>query len=357
MIQIKKIILHGATDWGSSNFGDFLYGAAIYNYIKKHYKNIEIGFYNPSKYFVRYLGECRVSLSKSDVLIYIPGGYFGQSHKSRLIDNMIQFVRFMPVGIKAIFRSIKIGVIGIGAGPIVSPLLKYPIKMIGKKAEVISTRDIESYNALKELGLNNIVGLSDMILALNIKSLSDTTKQVEDICKKCEGKKILFVHYNHSVVARDIFARLLDTFIAENLEYQLVVGSDCLLSYEQEYYNEFSKKVRKKCIHFSYDSPYEMIALLEKVDAVLTCKLHVGVVATMLNKPVVCLAEHPEKTMRYYRQINQANRCASLYDTSEDEMLNILKENISEKSFVPDEEIDKAKQNFDILNEFIEKNE
>lgn len=355
--MVKKIILHGATNWGSSNFGDFLYGAAIYNYVKENYRGVEIGFYDPSEYFVKYLGACKTSLSKSDILIYIPGGYFGQSHKSRFIDNMIQFVRFMPVGIKAVFRSIKIGIIGIGAGPIVSPLLKYPIKMIGKKAEVLCVRDIESYNALKELGLNNVVEFSDLILALNLNRLSKITKQVVDICDKCKGKKILFVHYNHSLLARDIFAQLLDVFVAENSEYQLVVGSDCLLSYENEYYSEFSKKVRQECIHFIYDSPYEMIALLGKVDAVLTCKLHVGVVATMLNKPVVCFAEHPEKTMRYYRQINQMNRCASLYDTSENDMLKILKNNIVEKSFVPDEEIDKAKQNFDILSELINKNE
>ena len=353
--MMKKIILHGATNCGSSNFGDFLYGVAVYNYIKENYKDIEVGFYNPSEYFIKYIGDCKILLSKSDMLIYIPGGYFGQSHKSRFIDNAIQFVRFMPVGIKAIFKSIKIGVIGIGAGPIISPFLKYPIKMIGNKAEMISTRDNESYNALESLGLDNILELSDLILALNIHNLSDTTDQVVDICKKCEGRKLLFVHYNHSLLARDIFARQLDAFVEENPEYQLVVGSDCLLSYDDEYYIEFSKRVKKNCIQFNYDSPFELIALLERVDAVLTCKLHVGVVATMLNKPVVCFAEHPEKTKRYYRQINQPDRCVSLYDTSEEEMLGILKDKIFEKSFVPDEEIDKAKRNFDVLNELINK--
>ena len=351
--MIKKIILHGATNWGSSNFGDFLYGMAIYNYIKKNYSGVEVGFYSPSSYFTKYIGQCKTTLSNSDLLIYIPGGYFGQSHKSRLIDNAIQFIRFMPVGIKARMRSMKISVIGIGAGPIVSPLLKKSIKMICNNAQIISTRDKESYNALFQIGVQNVIELSDLILALDLHNLADETTQIKNICANKNGKKILFVHYNHSILARDKFAEMLKLFLAINDEYQLIVGSDCILNSEEKYFVEFSEKLEKKCLHFIYDSPYELISLLEKVDAVLTCKLHVGVVATMFNKPVRCFAEHPEKTIRYYNQIGEKYRFASLYDTPIDRMLELFKTNIILKSHIPNIEIEKAQKHFKLLDQII----
>ena len=100
-----QYLLHGATNWNSTNFGDFLYAYEIYRYLKQNEKN-KVGFYDPSDYFKKYLNEGdaldNVTFSKADFMIYIPGGYFGEGHNARFRDTAIKYIRFMPFGLKAV---------------------------------------------------------------------------------------------------------------------------------------------------------------------------------------------------------------------------------------------------------------
>lgn len=348
-----RVVLHGATNWGSSNFGDFLYGDAIYKHIKKTAPEIGVGFYQPSEYFLNYLGNCKARLWGAKGLIYMPGGYFGQGHYARWIDNAILFLRFMTVGLKAVFFKKEIAVIGVGAGPIESLWLKYPIRAICRKASIITVRDHESYEALTELGVSNVKETSDMILAMDIASLAQPTAQTKEIKAACKGKKLLFVHYNHSEEAKVKFAAAMKRLAEKHPQYELVVGSDCLLPFEEEWFNEFEKSVGRKCIHYRYHSPYELIELLSMADSVLTCKLHVGVVAAMLKKSVICIAEHPEKTLRFYRQIQEKERCISLYSATPKVIQTLLDKFLEKQVTVPVEEIKKASMNFQELDIWI----
>ena len=346
-----KILLHGATNRGSTNYGDFIYGQKIYEYLTQ--KNHQVSFYQPSDYFCKYIKGYRkkeFGIKEADLVLYIPGGYFGESHHPTLKNNIIHFLRFMIVGLKGADKKIPIAVVGIGAGPINSPWFTFPIKRICRNTEFITTRDNTSTLALKELGIENVISTSDMILSMDISCDAIMTPQIEKILEKANSKKIAFVHYNHSSEAMDKFAEAINHFSKKHPDYFYVVGADSILPQENELYEEFKKICTANCVHYIYDSPFELTSLIEKSNIVLTCKLHVGVIATMMKKSVVCIAEHPEKTFRYYEQIKAKERFASLYDTSSLKIAEMMELYHSIPINIPQNVIELSKINWEQLD-------
>ena len=347
-----RFLLHGATNWGSSNFGDFLYAYEIFTYLKELDPENKVGFYDASDYFCKYIDNYeidKVSLKDADYLVYLPGGYFGEGHKPRFRDNVIQFIRFMPFGLKGAFFKKKMLVVGVGAGPINSWMMKMSVKTVCKKSTAVSTRDNESRSALQKIGISDIPNYSDMMVAYDLKSIARKTEQTNDILSYAENKKILLVHYNHSKEAMEKFALAVSSFVSDHKEYKLVVAADSILPYEQEYFEQFSKLCNEESYHYIYDDPYELIELIRMSDAVLTCKLHVGVIACMFNKAVMCAAEHPEKTFRFYKQVDKTEQCISLYDSSADQIKELLTRYHKSVVSVPETETENAKKHWTIL--------
>lgn len=323
-----KILLHGATNWGSSNFGDFIYADKIAKHIRSRFPDAMVELAEPSDYFKQLMPFAttgKVDIKNADALIYIPGGYFGEGHSARIKDNLIHFLRFMPVGLKALKRQIPIAVIGIGAGPNHNYLLTWAIKKIVKGSVATTVRDRESYDALRSLGCDGVSEGSDMILTMDLDSEQFDYGQINQIKKQANQKKILLVHYNHSAKALDCFGKSVTEFLSTNPEYKVVVCYDQLLDRADEFFKIFKSFV-PDALRFEYWNPYELVGMITASDSVLTCKLHVGVVASMKGKSVICAAEHPEKTMRYYRQIGEKDRCVSLYDTGCEQLAALLRQ-------------------------------
>jgi polysaccharide pyruvyl transferase WcaK-like protein len=337
---IKNVMLHGATNFESSNYGDYIYGEMVYEYLKE--KKLNVCFYQPSSYFERNLKEYSknrsINKTEADLIIYIPGGYFGEGHEARFRDNLVQFIRFMPLGIWASYKKIPLVVLGIGAGPNNCSLMNFGIRRICNHSQFVTVRDKESYEALKKLCPKaNIIESGDLIITrdLNVSSGSSQLQRIEQIKK---NKKVLLVHYNHSKDALLKFASCVNKFTAKNPEYIVVVASDSILKYEEEYFKEFEHESGIKCEHFLYENPSEMTMLLKTVDVVLSCKLHVGVIACSFGKSVIAVACHPEKTARFYSQIGESGRCVSLFDVDSDEICELL-EKYHENGIQIDEQV------------------
>ena len=352
-----KILLHGATNCGSSNFGDYLYGDAVYRYITRNYPNCQVQFYQPSRYFRKYIRNYReygITPLTADLILYIPGGYFGEGHQPRFRDNLIHFLRFMPLGLFGVLFRKRIVILGIGAGPIKSLLLKFPIRLIGKRAKLLTVRDPESLQALQIIGLDNTRLTGDLILALNPEEYAEDSGQLQKIKEQCGSQKILFIHYNHSREAMEKFAAAIIRFKQSNETYRFVIGADSILVNEDQLFSEFTQRTGMQCTHYRYNSPYELTRMLMMADAVLTCKLHVGVMASLLGKSVVCIAEHPEKTFRCYRQIAHTERFVSLYDTQPEMIASMLNNYCDTPLQVPKAEIERSKQNWNLLKKTLE---
>lgn len=352
-----KILLHGSTNNGSigtSNYGDFIYGQQIYEYFSK--KGHEVSFYRPSDFFKKYVyngKENSVGFANADLFVYFPGGYFGEGPFSSPKVNFTHFRRFMLPGLTAVLSRIPVIVAGIGAGPVKSPFFSWPIRYIGKHSEFITTRDHESYEALVNLGLKNVTESSDMILSMNIvkKDLPDNT--LGELHRVSQGKKILLVHYNHAWIALEKFAGAVKSFVGSHPDFFAVVASDSILPFENGHYERFRKLSGIESFHYLYDNPFEFSSLIGLADVVLTCKLHVGVVAAMLGKPVVSIADHYEKTSRFYRQIGESRRCVPLSDCGEAEIEELLNRYHTVPVRIPEEVVELSRVHWKKIDESV----
>jgi polysaccharide pyruvyl transferase WcaK-like protein len=244
----------------------------------------------------------------------------------------------MPLGIWASYKKIPMVALGIGAGPNHCLLMNFGIRRICNHSQFVTVRDKESYEALKKLCPKaNIIESGDLIITktLNVAAKSSQILRIEQLKN---NSKVLLVHYNHSKDALLKFARSVKKFIEKHNEYVVVVTSDSILDYKEEYFNEFVNESGIKCEHFLYENPSEMTAFLKTIDVVLTCKLHVGVVACSFGKSVVAVACHPEKTARFYSQIGEQERCVSLFDVIPEEISELL-EKYHDKGVQIDEQI------------------
>lgn len=355
-----NVVLHGATNCESSNYGDYIYGEMIYEYLKE--KGFNVCFYQASSFFKKnlkdYLKNQFIDKRDADLIVYLPGGYFGEGHQARFRDNLVQFIRFMPLGIWASYKRIPMIVLGIGAAPNYCSFMNFGIRRICNHSQIVTVRDKESYEALKKLCPKaNIIDSGDLIItnALNIANQSSQIRRIEKIK---ENRKVLLLHYNHSKEALLKFAGCVKKFTAKHQEYLVVVTSDSILEYEDEYFNEFESKSGINCEHFLYENPYELTALLKNIDVVLTCKLHVGVVASTFGKSVVAVACHPEKTARFYSQIGESGRCVSLFDVKSEEICELLEKYHERKIQIDKQIIKKASITWELLESVVgEKNE
>lgn len=350
----NKVILHGATNCQSSNYGDFLYGEMFYKYFLN--KGDDVEFYQASDFFIKYLSNDlknrEISKRDADYIVYIPGGYFGESSNSKWKEVIVHFLRFLPLGLWAANHKKKILVAGIGAGPINNLFLKSGIKKICDHADVITVRDSKSFDVLSKLSpKSNIFNCGDMILTRKLDVIF--TEQINRILNKAEGKKILLIHYNHDELALEKFAICAKRFVKENPDYYIVVSSDSILEYDMEYYERFQKKVEIDSSYFKYSNPSEMTELIKHVDVVLTCKLHVGVVSCTFNKSVIVAACHYEKTRRFYEQIFQSERCVDLYKVSDKQLFALLKKYHKEKIEIPEDVVKKANESWNILEKYM----
>lgn len=351
-----KVMMHGASDCGSSNFGDFIYAEEIYRHIKDKNPDSLVQLYKPSSYFITYIDGYKhglFSLLDADLEVYIPGGYFGEGHSARIRDNVFQFVRFMPFGLISAFLKKRMVIVGIGAGPLNSMIMREPTKIIMRNAASISVRDIESQKAIEEIGCNSSIEAGDMILAMNLNSRGLRTEQIEKVQKYAAGRKILLVHYNHSNKANVLFSHAVKHWLEHHTEYCVVVSADQVLDNESELFTGFNC-VCPESFHFKYGNPYEFIELLKLVDTVLTCKLHVGVVGAMFNKSVLCFAEHPEKTVRFYRQIGCTDRFFNLYSTDVSVVEKSLERFAGTGISVPRRESERARKHWELLDRQIQ---
>ena len=324
----KNILLHGATNCNSSNYGDFIYADMIYQHFKNN--NYHVKFYQPSSFFKKYLPKYDENSFKTnlfDTLVYIPGGYFGEGHNSTFKDNIIQFIRFMPIGIYSVIFKKKIIILAIGASPLKNILLKRSVKFIGNHSSLITTRDDESYYCLKKLcNLDKIFNCGDLILTYNPKKNMNYTDKINKIIEETKTRKIIIIHYNHDIVALKKFADALITFDKEhnkNNEFVYVVTNDSILENGIQMFKLFNSYFNK-ARYFEYTSPYELSALIDLSSIIITSKLHVGVIGCMLNKSVISIACHYEKTKRFYNQINESERFISLYDCTSEDVYNVI---------------------------------
>mgnify|MGYP001773079491 CR=1 FL=1 len=352
---MKKVVLCGATH--GSNFGDTMFGLMFYQYIKQRYPDIKIYFTRISDYFKNCQENSETldcSWKEVDGLIFISGGYFGDSPNENYRNSYFRFMNYIRFGICAKRRKIPIAVIGVGAGPIRNILIRKMIISICNNANVISVRDRQSYQFLKNNGCKNkIIITSDSAQAIRSTKFSLCGEE-----KHCDlsnnGKRRVLLHcptvevkeYTEKVI------RAVDSMFKNNESVEVYFTNDSKVD---------KRNLEKVALAFTgnnkniyvYDDPCKFIDFIKEMDLIITPKLHVGIFGATLGKSVISLPIHPDKTQRYYQQIGYSERCIPLSDLEDGQISELIKQYADIPIELSEDIYMNAAKNFDMLDSFI----
>lgn len=350
-----KVLIHGAIN--QSNFGDFIFAELFSNVLKEN--GIDVEYYSHPKYgisdfFAKNLGyvpdrrHYKKTMKECDALVYISGGYF-VSHKKVLIELRHTWRFLMPA--KYFLKSRKpIYLLGIGAGP----FYKGPFGRIAKElleyASAVTLRNEESKDYCSQLGVERDIPVT-ADSALVIKEFMRDKKADVPAFDIKPGKKMLLFHID---AKRDMRSKLsnvvvpaIKKFLDVHKEYELFLASDglkrsCVYEEYERLFENYSPHVLK------YNDPWKLTRHIERADLILTTKLHVGIVGTVFGCSVVSFP-WDQKTVRYYKQIGESDRCIPLKNADEIIVLSQMERFEGKHVSLPEELIKKARINFEML--------
>lgn len=353
-----KIILHGATN--GCNFGDFLFANMFYENLRK--QNYDVIFFEfpkigISKFFKKFLNYQRKQhlsdLLTADILIYISGGYFGETN-SGLKDSIKRFIRYIPLGMLFIMKKKPIMIVGVGGSPVSNKFLRNKFIKLLNYSSLNIFRDEVSANYYRENGVTSeIIVTADTALSIKNNIKCKISCDLENEINFFNCKKKIFLHVsgepNIDKLILDKVVPSLNIFLEKNTDYMVIVGKDNIEN------NDYTRNIMEKItvnrkIRYEYSNPLELYSLLDRVDIIMTSKLHVGIIGTSFSKSVISFPYHPYKTKRFYEAIGESDRCIPIYELNNNDvyvMLNKYQNNpiILDKKF-----IELSKQNLKIMN-------
>lgn len=351
---MKKIVLCGATH--GSNFGDTMFGIMFYEYIHLRYPEIEIYYTKVSDYFNTWQKNSKTVDSEwkdIDGLIFISGGYFGDSPSESYKNSFFRFMNYVRFGLRAKLKKIPVAIIGIGAGPIKNSMLRHMIISIFNYARVISVRDKQSYQFLKSNGCKKeIIITSDSAQA--IRRFGFSKEKCSSICEFSVNKKKLLVHcptmYVKEYVEKVICA--VDKLYKDCVYMDVYFCNDSKVE-EGELKKISSAFTGNNKKYYIYNDPLEFIQFLKEMDMIITPKLHVGIFAVSFEKSVLSFPIHPGKTQRYYQQIGYSERCIPLSETNQEDVCKLITQYMDNSIHLSETIYAKAIKNFEMLDGFI----
>lgn len=353
-MKSKGILLNGATR--SSNFGDFLFAYIFQKEVSSIVGQDNTFWYESpfalSDFFKENLGyNNHYSLKKIKALVCISGGYFCGNDR-RIKDYLLRYFSYWHICLKCIFKKVPIAIIGLDVGKTQSFLMEKIEKYILRHAEVLTVRNQESIQQLKDYGIFSGMLTSDTAHA--IENYLDSSKSVSFSLPN--QKKILFLHVS-SVKQTEIYLPSINHFLRNHEEYSVLIGTD---QYHSNYDYLYEIKNKLECEYseiYEYDDPIDLCYVLKSVDVIVTSKLHVGIVGSTFGKSVVSFPNHAEKIKRYYEQIGEIERSLPLAEYDEVKCYHILEQYHNVPIYLNDSYRKNAEVNINCLRDFILKNQ
>ena len=325
-----KALIVGATF--NSNFGDLLFSHLFYNKCK------EVGFERVSFWqwpkhvlcdFCRNELDYHEKISlwqalRYDVLILQSGGMMGEPYYSRPTTKL-RFLRFvLPCLIFTLLRK-PVYVLGSGGSPIYAGWLRRMMVYVLNHAKYIAVRNQETHDYYKQAGVKNTIHVtsdtaqiitSDCLPGLNIEA---------DLENFMADHKLLMLHFSYSKFSDEIVAEKLapaiNTFLNEHPEYVVILATDKVTD-SAALENSKAKNailLERVKIYNYYDS-WQLAALINRMDVVITTSLHVGIIGSSLGKSVLSFSLFYDKAKRYYKQIGEQGRCLPLREINAQEI-------------------------------------
>lgn len=350
-----KIVIHGATN--GSNFGDCIFAHIFYKYLQKGEYQVSfvrmprIGI---SNYLLNELNIKKKDLYpfyKADALVYMSGGYFGDTKES-IYETIKRYIRYFVVAEYFIIAKKPIYVCGIGGGPVKSKWLLRKMVRVLNSAEYITVRDSETAEYFKNSGVNKkITTTTDTALYLmSPDNLAANFGADNSICVTRE-KKILFLHvYGRDKLNIEIVQKIvpaINRYVSKHEEFIVYIGTDNMTTNKIQNLQVFKSIIGEKRA-IEYESTAKMINLLKSINCAITLKLHVGIISAAFGKSVISFPKHKFKTLRFYKQINEEERCKLLNECTIDDVYKALCRFVDSPIKISSEFMWLAERNLDI---------
>lgn len=353
---MNRIIIQGAGF--ADNFGDVLFYDIFLRESER--ENVEVDLINISEKVKRHLSYKNVKkenlikrIKKADGIVFIGGGYFGEPPHLKNFQKfkwgIATIKNILYIGILAMLFRKKIIVIGVGAGPISNFLTKWIVKMIANYSEKTIVRDVESYEFLKKIGVNEskLFESTDTALILkNYYKIKDT--------KENDAKSIVLHLSKNPRKSPEtmMIVQEVEDFISKNPRYKIKAITDHNSLDQIETIDYLELRFKGKIETHIYKSPEGLINFLNNASVVITNKLHIAIVSATLGKSVISVPYHA-KVKRFFNQINQQERCILLNDLKKGHISTLL-EKFHETPIILDSSlIDKAICNINYFRKFI----
>ena len=320
---MKRVAVHGS--YFGYNFGDTLLCALFCNWVRQSLGDVHVVLPLASRRNRALIGaDSRGILAflLSSELVLCGGGYFGDSGSPSLKWSVRNYFRHFLIAELAILLNKKVYILGTGVGPISSPFLRKRLRRIADAAQCIVVRDQEASRFLKEIGVS-IEPIVDMDAALYLTTeffeetapatVSDDSANVRS---SPLGATKLAIHLSdYGAEDWSAMADVIVRFCATHKDVRPVLITDSKTrTGKAAAQDKASRRLEQllpapACFYYGGD-PRELCRLLDEVDLIVTNKLHVGIVSTVLGKDVISLPQHV-KTPRFYRQIGMSEVCVT----------------------------------------------
>lgn len=361
MYQKKKIYIHGS--FMNDNYGDFLLYYVVHNICNSFGKKCEVFSADIDESYDKYCKINRKSkldgIFDSDLVVFAGGGYFGEPDKRKLYWNIrCLFKHLIPAFIIS-RRKVPYVIIGVETGPMSLKINKFLLRKICERAKILSVRNDESKEFLTKIGVKRQIEVNpDWIMGINKEMLLESPERAKEILKDVDPKmKKIFVHLTtRSSQGTQYVIEDLEKYMNSKENVYYVIGCDQKRQTQEEratdLANKFPEERRKVAF---YEGPWTLSSLLNEADAVITDKLHVGIVATKFGKEVISVASH-NKSVKFYGLIGRPEWTNHLNNIKPEETLEKLNKLSFENIKIDDTIFKKAHRNENLLRKFLKEN-
>ena len=353
---MKKLYIHGS--FMNDNYGDFLLYYVVESIVEKYESKY---IWCSSDVDTSYDKYCKVNrknksnaIKDAELVIFAGGGYFGEPANDKFKWNIRCLLKHIIPAYRVYKKKIPYIIVGVEAGPISFGLNRHLMKKIFDGAEKVSVRNEESMAFLKKINVKNEIEVNpDWIMGINENDFPIKDINVDEIIDST--KKNIFVHLTSGIdtIGMENVVNDLIEYQNNNRDIRYIIGCDQAKSTQKENVKKIFDIINNQDNKFLlYDSPWHLSKILNSVDAVITDKLHVGIVATKYGKEVICTAKHP-KSVKFYNVINRSEWANLLSSVKSKETLDKLNNLTFNKVKINQNVFVKAENNKKIVEQFL----
>jgi polysaccharide pyruvyl transferase WcaK-like protein len=311
-----KVLLHGS--YYGLNFGDTLLMILFRRWINEAGSDVCLPLASRTNH--QFIGSQSLGLLSAagcSAAVFGGGGYFSSPKDAALKWTARAYVRHM--GLAHMLRACraKYSIFGVGVGPINSRIMRSDVVDFFNKAQTAAVRDEESLAHLHSWGLSRDVEIvPDAAIDCTLADINSTVSD-ESLGSDYHSylSNSIAIHVTAKPNAFEIMmARQVISWWERNSNHNIIIINDSVSSHQNSWIGELNikKAYTSRFRTFIYNGEVgKLISVLRLCKLVVSSKLHVSIIRSRYNLPIISIPHHP-KTERFFSQANLAEWC--LYD-------------------------------------------